>query len=623
MNYSTYRFTLDIHKTKSQVSIPVLFQDTGTQLFVTLTDGGKPYKIAEGTKVVLYGKKPVFHVDTGKYDTLLEDCEVIDDGTKIKYTFSDQTTTQIGSVACEFRLYSTSGLTLTTPAFEILVNERVIEDGEIIESADERAALDSLFEREQANATAIENHEERIVTVEGCSAWNAYYISENELKSLSPSTPTTIPKEIKKAKEFATSEAFKALSDAKTYADEKVSEAVSAAAEDANEYTDEKVKALEDGKIAEMSTAISKNTDDINTNKRALELLDEFRVVTGYRLEDVECLLGDTLHLNMSSEEQTVNGDVRINGRLRVDGDQTIVEAESLLVKDRFIVCNFGDFSQGQDGKPETAGIVMLTGGRDTRDYYYHYFNAYGIIHDQSTDTVRLGRGVLRCDNSDLVDGYPEKMENPIFFFGRAEYKEGSMTVIHEEGQAISTRANNIANGNIPQWDDTQKMFVDSETSLNTFTPNTVAQKERYLYIGKDISDGKSGVVIPTGGKDHGADNVMEDGYAIVFDHNTRTLRLGAGRITHSKNIYTDEGEIDYKQFDFGYSDFSGWWEDEAIATRADSFEDGNIPIWQSRTNMFVDSGVSLGDIEAALTSINVALDNIIAIQNSLIGGNG
>lgn len=159
MNYSTYRFTLDIHKTKSQVSIPVLFQDTGTQFYINLTDGGKPYHISDGCKATLYGKKPKQNPD-GTYDALLEECEVIDGGTRIRYEFSDQTTTQLGSVACEIRLYSADGKLLTTPAFEILVEARVIEDDEIIESGDERTALDRIFESEAAREEAEKAREE-------------------------------------------------------------------------------------------------------------------------------------------------------------------------------------------------------------------------------------------------------------------------------------------------------------------------------------------------------------------------------------------------------------------------------------------------------------------------------
>ena len=171
-----------------------------------------------------------------------------------------------------------------------------------------------------------------------------------------------------------------------------------------------------------------------------------------------------------------------------------------------------------------------------------------------------------------------------------------------------------MTDGHIPKWDDKEKTFVDSETSLEIFRPNKVAQKGRYMYIGEGVFDGKSGVVIPTRDQYHGADNVEQEAYAIVFDHETKTLRLGSGCIKHSKNIYTDEGEIDYSNFDFGHSHYYGWNEDEAIATRADEITDGNIPKWDDNLKTFVDSGVSLGDI-------NTALDSIIAIQNSLIGG--
>ena len=57
MKYSVYRFTLDIHVTRSQVSIPVLYRDTGIRFLISLSDGGKPYVIQDGNEAVLYGKK--------------------------------------------------------------------------------------------------------------------------------------------------------------------------------------------------------------------------------------------------------------------------------------------------------------------------------------------------------------------------------------------------------------------------------------------------------------------------------------------------------------------------------------------------------------------------------------
>lgn len=146
MNYSTYRFTLDIHKARSQVSIPVMYQDTWVRLYVNLTDGGKPYQIAEGCTAVLYGKK-------ADGTALVNDCEVIDNNTRIVYTFNPQTASALGPVECEIRLYS-NGLHLTTPSFTILVEERVIEDDDIIESEADPSAIDRIFESESERVEA-------------------------------------------------------------------------------------------------------------------------------------------------------------------------------------------------------------------------------------------------------------------------------------------------------------------------------------------------------------------------------------------------------------------------------------------------------------------------------------
>jgi hypothetical protein len=131
-----------------------MYQDTWVQLFINLTDGGKPYKIEEGCTAVLFGKK-------ADGTALVNDCEIIEN-TRIVYTFNEQTATCIGSVGCEIRLYSKEGLQITTPSFVILVEERVIKDDEIIESEAERSLLDRVL----ANEAAREDAEEERITAE-------------------------------------------------------------------------------------------------------------------------------------------------------------------------------------------------------------------------------------------------------------------------------------------------------------------------------------------------------------------------------------------------------------------------------------------------------------------------
>lgn len=151
MNYSIYRFTLDIHKTKSQVSIPVLYHDTGIKFYISLTDGGKPYFIEDGCRAVFSAKKP-------DGTPLLNDC-IIEDNTRIRYDFTKQTTNSEGMMNCEIRLYGKDGKLITTPAFVVIVDPRVIYDSDVIESHPESTTLDHIVASENAR---IAGEQERV-----------------------------------------------------------------------------------------------------------------------------------------------------------------------------------------------------------------------------------------------------------------------------------------------------------------------------------------------------------------------------------------------------------------------------------------------------------------------------
>lgn len=122
MIYSKYRFTLDIHKTKSQVSIPVLQGDTMIKLYISINDGGTPYQITEGCVAKLVRRRP-----NGR--AVLEDCEIVDN--RIVYTFNENTAREIGVSTCEVRITGPDGGVLTTPRFLLVVEEKVLTDEEI------------------------------------------------------------------------------------------------------------------------------------------------------------------------------------------------------------------------------------------------------------------------------------------------------------------------------------------------------------------------------------------------------------------------------------------------------------------------------------------------------------
>lgn len=142
MNYSKYRFTLDIHKAKSQVSIPVMLGDTNVEFIISLNDGGTPYQITEGCTVMLAGRKP-----SGTF--FYHKCEVEEN--RIIYTFNKNTANELGLINCELRILGKVKGNLTVPRFFIMVEESVLSDEEIkdyIENSPDLWGLKDIFQSE-------------------------------------------------------------------------------------------------------------------------------------------------------------------------------------------------------------------------------------------------------------------------------------------------------------------------------------------------------------------------------------------------------------------------------------------------------------------------------------------
>ena len=131
MNNSIHRISLDIHDTGSQVSISAKKRDTARSIYITLTENGKPYKIAEDCYAVLTGVK-------SDNNYLYNDCTIKDN--VIVYDFTEQTVPVVGQVHCEIILYDTDNERITSPRFDIVVDEGVYNDEEIV-SSDEATAL--------------------------------------------------------------------------------------------------------------------------------------------------------------------------------------------------------------------------------------------------------------------------------------------------------------------------------------------------------------------------------------------------------------------------------------------------------------------------------------------------
>ena len=146
MNYSKFKFTLNIQSTVSQRSIPVKLNDTARSLYISLRDGGAPYTIPDGCRAVFFGKK-------ADGSELVNDC-IIDHNTTVRYDFTANTANVAGIVKCEIRIYGPDGLLLTGPKFVMVVDARVVYDDSTPLTDGESTAWDNIFLTEQERVAA-------------------------------------------------------------------------------------------------------------------------------------------------------------------------------------------------------------------------------------------------------------------------------------------------------------------------------------------------------------------------------------------------------------------------------------------------------------------------------------
>lgn len=125
MNLSDFRFTLDIHETRSQKLFTVRRWDTGRALVITLAEHGVPYVIAPDCHAEIIFYKPDGSI-------LRSSCQI--DGDTIQYEFTKRTTSLTGQVLCEVRLLDSMERLLTSPKFEITVYSTIYNYGDATES---------------------------------------------------------------------------------------------------------------------------------------------------------------------------------------------------------------------------------------------------------------------------------------------------------------------------------------------------------------------------------------------------------------------------------------------------------------------------------------------------------
>ena len=147
MIYAVYPFTLELSKTLSQISIPVTTGDTKRRFLISLTNGGKPYKLSDGCRAAFTGTKSDGRI-------LYNDCVILDN-TVVQYDFTEQTTSAAGRIDCQIKLYGENGEILAAPRFTMVVYKKAA-DIENNVSENEKTVIENMIAREAGRIVAEE-----------------------------------------------------------------------------------------------------------------------------------------------------------------------------------------------------------------------------------------------------------------------------------------------------------------------------------------------------------------------------------------------------------------------------------------------------------------------------------
>ena len=131
MQNATHYISLDIHDTASQAVVSVKKGDSKRKIVANFTEHGKPYPIDADCTATMRFKKPD---GTVVYST----CSV--GLSSVVCDLTTQATAAVGSVGCEITIYGADKKQITSPRFEMIVDDTLYSDSEV-ESSNEFTAL--------------------------------------------------------------------------------------------------------------------------------------------------------------------------------------------------------------------------------------------------------------------------------------------------------------------------------------------------------------------------------------------------------------------------------------------------------------------------------------------------
>jgi hypothetical protein len=185
---SIYRFTLDLHSTQSQVFIPVPKGDTAREWHISLSDGGVPYIIEDGSVATIEIKRP-------RGGILQYFCPIVNHRIVI-YDFNNDdvtrsTATEDGIHECDILITSEKG-EFASARFTMLVSDRVVNNVSLTEG--DFDTLADIRWKEGQRQTYYENLKKRVDA--GEFNGKDYVLTDADRTEIAEEAASIMPKEV-------------------------------------------------------------------------------------------------------------------------------------------------------------------------------------------------------------------------------------------------------------------------------------------------------------------------------------------------------------------------------------------------------------------------------------------
>jgi hypothetical protein len=132
---SIKRLSLDVQRTSSRETVYIKRGGTGHKIQIALVDGGLPYKISEECYAVFTATKPDGNIVYNR-------CTI--ENNIITYEMTPQTVAVLGLVKCEIKLYGAEDKLITSPSFNLIIEDTAYNEGDEVEPEKEVDALTHL-----------------------------------------------------------------------------------------------------------------------------------------------------------------------------------------------------------------------------------------------------------------------------------------------------------------------------------------------------------------------------------------------------------------------------------------------------------------------------------------------